>query len=282
MDDWLRESSVGCQVIRLHDAWRGTITGSAVQSDKYTIRWANGTETLQSWDAIRPYGEEWERRLAANEEHRILERQQLRAERERLENRRRLIGEVKELFPFFYHLTHQVNLLGILEHGILSWTEVRARGLNPVDISLAAAQQWRENKEPVYLRKIHDYAPLYLNPKNPMLFSRREMQKQLVILEISPSVMLGNQYLYADGNAASHDTQFSTDQTILERSLRALEADYWEDFHDGKRRRCAEVLIHPSVAPRFIVRAVCNNRPLAEQVGRDTHLAVTVDRKMFF
>lgn len=186
-------------------------------------------------------------------------------------------------FPFFYHMTHKDNLAGILQHGILSHSDVLARDdVLATDISDAGAQRWRDREEPVNRRAIHDYAPMYINPKNPMLFVRRSMQHEIVILKVSPEVLQDGQHIFSDGNAASRETIFSSDSTVIAESLPAINSEYWSNCIDGKRRRCAELLVYPKVHPVHIISAICSNNALAEEIARETNLQIEVIPSMFF
>lgn len=185
--------------------------------------------------------------------------------------------------PFFYHMTHKDNVPGIMRHGILSHTAVRERSdVVTVDISDPGVQRHRALPETEYYRPIHDYVPLYINPRNPMLYRRLEWQHQIVILKVSPSVLRDGQHVFCDGNAACHNTKFSVDPEIVSSAVEALNADYWNDFPDGKRRRCAEVLIYPRVSPLHIVAAICNNTSLANEISRVAKMKVEVSPSMFF
>jgi hypothetical protein len=186
-------------------------------------------------------------------------------------------------FPFFYHMTHKDNLAGILQHGILSHSDVLTRDdVLATDISDAGAQRWRDRVEPANHRAIHDYAPLYLNPKNPMLFVRRNLQHEIVILKISPGVLQDSQHVFADGNAASRETRFSSNSNVIADSLTALKAEYWANCTDGKRRRCAELLVYPKVKTVHILSAICSNNALAREIATGTDLQIEVNPSMFF
>lgn len=186
-------------------------------------------------------------------------------------------------FPFYYHMTHKSNLAGILQHGILSHAEVLARDdVLATDISDPGAQRWRDRMEPIHNRAIHEYAPLYINPRNPMLFKRRCIQHEIVILKISASVLRDGWHVFTDGNAASRETRFSSDANVVADSLEALHAEYWANWVDGKRRRCAELLVYKGIQPRHIVGAVCSNRALAHEIAMTTNLKAEVDSFMFF
>lgn len=186
-------------------------------------------------------------------------------------------------FEFFYHLTHKDNLAGILQHGILSHADVLSRDdVLAIDISDAGAQKWRDRAEPVNHRAIHDYAPLYINPKNPMLFVRRNIQHELVILRVSPKVLQYGQHVFSDGNAACRETKFSAESNIVEESIDALSSTYWSNCIDGKRRRCAELLVYPKVQPIHILSAICSNKALAKEIALETRTKIEVDPSMFF
>lgn len=186
-------------------------------------------------------------------------------------------------FQFFYHMTHKDNLAGILQQGILSHTDVLIRDdVLATDISDAGAQRWRDRAESVNHRAIHDYAPLYINPKNPMLCVRRDLQHEIVILKISPKVLEYGQHVFSDGNAACRETKFSANPDVVAASMDALSSKYWTDCVDGKRRRCAELLVYPNVQPIHILSAICSNNALAKEIALETRIQIEVNPSMFF
>lgn len=187
-----------------------------------------------------------------------------------------------EVFRFFHYLVHVQNIESILSRGILSHTEVKHRAIDAADISDSDVQRWRKRTEPVYGRSIHDYVPLYLNPRNPMLYRRRELQRDLLILVVSRSVLRDSEHLFSDGNSASRATRFSGCASVLNGSAEVLTAPGWAQFEDGKRRRCAEVLVHRRVDPRHILRVVCSNNQRARQLKLDHGLDLVVDTSFYF
>lgn len=187
---------------------------------------------------------------------------------------------VKELGLHF--ITPVANLNSILQYGLLSRTEIVKRGLEFADISDHEVQPLRARLEPVFGRPIHDYVPLYLNPKNAMLSARRMEQDRLVILRIDCDHVAMRQPIFTDGNAAAGSTEFSLESSLLLHARSALVADYWIGVPDGRRRRMAEVLVHERIPPEAIERAVCNNRILAHRVREDYGLYAAVNPTMFF
>lgn len=189
---------------------------------------------------------------------------------------------VPPLFSHFYYMTHKDNLESILRLGILSHAEVAHRRLARVDISDPGVQRWRCWREPVFGRAIHAYVPLYLNPRNPMLYALRDRQRDLVILAVAPAVLDSADRVFTDGNAACRATLFSADDSVLDDSLEVLRAEWWSSYAQGKRRRCAEVLIHDRVAPAHIVRLLCSDRAVAGRLARQYDVPVAMGRGLFF
>lgn len=182
----------------------------------------------------------------------------------------------------FYYIAHLRNLASISHFGLLSHNAMIEKGIRHVDIADPGAQRWRDRPEPVYGRSIHEYVPLYINPRNPMLYLRREWHKELVILKISASVVTNCVHVFTDGNAASHSTVFSSEVSVIANSKPALLAKRWTDFADGKRQSCAELLVYPSVQRMYFEGALCSNAETAARVKEITSLHAAVDKPMFF
>lgn len=155
-----------------------------------------------------------------------------------------------------WHMTHVNNLDSILHSGILNHGQAR-QSHQVTDISDAGVQENRMAKEPVYGRAIHDYAPLYINPRNPMLYRLKDIAFDLCLLEVSLDVLTGHSskgLLFSSGNAAARNTRFYRDLAELPQlPWDVLCADFWSDFDDGKRKACAEFLIYPNIDPAMII-----------------------------
>jgi hypothetical protein len=157
-----------------------------------------------------------------------------------------------------WHISHRKNIKNILMLGILSHHDAYEMIDKIKDISDPGAQQWRKNIEPIYNREIHDYAPLYFEPYNPMLYVRREEIEKLCLLKVSLDVLVEGNFLITDGNAASRDTMFSNSTEFLdELPWDCIRAKYWNDFDDGKRKKCAEILVYPRIEPDYFEDIFC-------------------------
>lgn len=164
---------------------------------------------------------------------------------------------------YLYHLTHLINLPTLFEHGILSHNEAHRRGLVAADLSNGEVQGRRRFLVPGLSpapgqATLHDYVPLYFTTKNPMLFARRDVQESIVILGVAPRVLLDPGTLFTDGNAAARETRFYRGTANLDRlPWNVLHAHYWSPFKDGKRQRCAEVLVYRQTPLQEILKVFC-------------------------
>ena len=244
-----------------------------------------------------------EKERALAEEKRILKLKSIQEEEERKKHkveqdrRRRKEAEAKakertrreinDNFSQFginslWHMTHKDNILGILEYGILNHYDAHEFKVNRVDISDPDAQRWREYVDPHFSRKIHEYAPLYIKPRNPMLYVRRHLQNDLCLVEISFSALYDVEYLITDGNAASRDTQFFKAVTRLDLLPWAvLNSGFWPDHEDGKRKMCSEVLIYPKVTPKHIMCVHCYSRRTLDYLS-NLKIKTEMSRTLFF
>ena len=134
-----------------------------------------------------------------------------------------------------YHMTSIENLDSILQYGLLSHFSAYKFKFNKKDISNSSVQDKRA--------LLHDFVPLYFNPRNPMMFSKKDDQN-IIILEIDKNILLNTNVNFTDGNAASKDTLFFTDLVNLNKlNWDCINSDYWLNFDDGKRIKCSEVLV---------------------------------------
>lgn len=187
-----------------------------------------------------------------------------------------------DLYNELYYITHIDNVSSIVSRGIMSKTLLARQNLSPTDISDPDVQRWRDLAEPVFGRAIHDYVPLYFNPLNAMLYKRRELRDSLVICVIPIRRLLDKQHVFTDGNAASGSTSFSSDFEIVRTSDSVLKARSWSDLPDGRRRRCAEMLVYERVPSNAIEMLYCNSAGSRRAVALVAPCQVLIDRAMFY
>ena len=184
------------------------------------------------------------------------------------------------------------NLASIAELGILCHNE--AARLPHADISMREVQDIRRTKRVPDARVptsewkvLHDYANLYVCPRNPMLYKRLDQKHELAVLRIDLVVLDMAGVVVTDGNAAAGSTRFDTPAVGIERIEREVTfAEWWthEDPYEQaehSRRMCAEVLVPERVLPEFINRVYVASRE-ASKVCRGLPWPRRINDYMFF
>ena len=192
-------------------------------------------------------------------------------------NKRNQKKQIKDLFASYktnslWHLTHFSNIESILNLGILS--HKCAINHRKYDISEHSVQNRRAKiNDPIYNNCLHSYVPLFLRNSTPMLSSRRDLINELVFIEVDVLCVMQDGYLITDGNAASRDTKFYSSIDSLEKlPWTVLDADYWKDHLDGKRKRSAEVLVPKRVNPQYFKAFHCFGTAVHDKLAfQDIH-----------
>jgi hypothetical protein len=193
-------------------------------------------------------------------------------------------SDVKEL----HYITPIENLPSILKHGILSHSRVES--LDHKSVAMADVQARRAAKRIPGGRRLHEYANLYFNARNVMMFTRSGQHRDLCVLRIRPDVLQLEGVVITDRNAATGICRWGVypdDLARLDHSR--VFAERWnlhEDEMERLRHRaemCAEALIPDRVLPEDIVGAYVSCTASAAKTRELTpNLAVTVNGYMFF
>lgn len=179
---------------------------------------------------------------------------------------------------FLEHMLHYGNLESVLKHGLLSHNEAHRKGLIKQDISMSEVMAIRAKK----IRNghsLHDYASLYFVSKNPMLYVRKNIQEEILILRIETDFLQDNTLfvnegidkpivMFTDGNAARGETSFFHDSTQLNRVPFDVlyDGERVEDINEWKRKMQAEVLVYPYVPSSLIFGIICPNQKMLDFV----------------
>lgn len=182
---------------------------------------------------------------------------------------------------YLYHMTHIDNLLSILSQGLYAHDNKYQK----VDISDCDVNSRRAHTENVYNKPIHSYVPFYFNPKNAMLYKRRSIQNDIVILVLKRDILLSKGSLFTDGNASSDTTSFFNNLDGLSQlDWGCINDDNWNSHDDGRRTRMAEVLVPDFVDAKNILGIICNNPHTKAKIDALPHnkTASLVSTKLYF
>lgn len=156
-----------------------------------------------------------------------------------------------------HFITPIKNLPSVMQLGILSHN--RAKAVPHISIAEPSVQ---DNRRKVTLPngvRLHDYANLYFDARNPMMSARRDERLEIVVLRVHHSVLDLPGAVVTDGNAATGGTRFyPSPQGLAVLDEEPIYAVWWNDPNpwikaEKKRQRCSEVLIPDSVPPRYLM-----------------------------
>lgn len=204
-----------------------------------------------------------------------------------IESKRKLIKELN--LPSLSHLTHITNLSSILEHGL----QCHKNNYKKFDISNKEVNARRDKPENIHGRKVHDYVPMYFNPKNSMLYQvQQQYGDNILILSFRNELMADFPSIFSDQNAANSNARFTDKIYELEKfDWEAIYSEKWT--HDGvvnkviKSRMMSECLVYGVVNVSYLEAIYCAT-PAAmskvESICRNQGVIANVfaDRNRFF
>lgn len=200
------------------------------------------------------------------------------------------LTDIKEL----YFITPIENLDSILQHGLLSHNRIKQLKLEHKSIANGAIQERRKNKPvPGGRHKLHDFVNLYFNPRNAMMFKRKDIHVDMCVLGVDVGLLHNRNTIVTDGNASSDYTIFypaSSGIQKLDRNLVFARSWYDDDYFAMLRKKraiCSEALVLNNIPANHIKQVYVSCSENDEKVGailkkKNFSLAIKVNKKMFF
>jgi len=193
--------------------------------------------------------------------------------------------EIKSL----YYITHLENLRSIFLQGILSHRIIEERGVKYRAIYDADIVGHRKLKQTPDGRSLWDFANVYFQPRNPMLYRvvHEVDRKDVVVLGLQPRVLeIPNAYL-TDGNAANNATAFFGYQDGIDAVSNiwsTISGEWWNLVDGSKRKIMAECLVPGDIPPEFIHSVYVTSHEAADHVRTivPSRVAVIPEPNMFF
>lgn len=174
------------------------------------------------------------------------------------------------------HMVHHQNLKSIFQNGLLSHNIAYEKGLIKEDISMDEVQQRRSRRYATIDGKkyfLHDFVSFYFNTRNPMLYRRKNIQNELVILLVDIDIIDKKICCFTDGNAASRGTKaYLKKEELSNIPFEITTATSWnhEDLdikRENVRKMCSEILIYPKVEISEISKIICPNQKMVNYVN---------------
>ncbi|NQS98576.1 MAG: DUF4433 domain-containing protein [candidate division Zixibacteria bacterium] len=195
------------------------------------------------------------------------------------------ISELSEL----HYIAPIGNIVSIMQRGILSHNLVKR--IKHEDISNVKVQDRREDKVIPGGKRLHDYANLYFDARNPMLFYIKCQGNitEICILRIDKEILFLNGVVITDRNASSDYAHFEPAPEGLKIVDKELTyAKYWnadDEFEKMRRKskRSAEVLVPAKVDPKYIFGAYVSCQEAKECFeAQGVNIPIIINSYMFF
>jgi hypothetical protein len=194
-------------------------------------------------------------------------------------------------FTALYYITHIDNAASILEKGILCHGYIEANEIPFTAIYDKDIVVKRKNKKLSDGRSLWEFANLYFQPRNPMLYRviHNSGVDNLVIISIKPNILNRDDVLITTGNAANAASEIltSTDgkKKLAEITQNSVEVEWWNDRNGSKRKIMAECLVPGNVPPEFIHSiyvASHDSKVKVEIEATKKNIPVVVEPELFF
>ena len=174
---------------------------------------------------------------------------------------------------WLYYITHINNLPSILDKGILAHKEIEELNISSTPIYNPDIVRNRKEKSTPDGKSLWDYANLYFQPRNPMMFYlvQQKETENLVVVGILKRVLGEQDVVITDGNAANNPTRFysqSEGLPVLQKQRTVIESDWWREDDGSKRKIMAECLVPNQVKPEYIDSLFVANDETRDRVER--------------
>lgn len=174
-----------------------------------------------------------------------------------------------------YYITHIDNLPSILRDGILSHKEVEERQIPYTPIYDKEIVENRRNR-PVpdgSGRNLWDFANVYFQPRNPMLYRVicEKSANDIVVIALKSDILNRDDIFISSGNAASFATEIlpvKEGKKALYKLAKILDKEWWTEESGDKRKIMAECLIPDMISPEYIHTIYVASHDIANKIDK--------------
>lgn len=190
-----------------------------------------------------------------------------------------------------HYITPILNVPSILDNGILPFN--KTKDINHESCASLDVQGRRIRVVVPGGRPLHDYANLYFNARNPMMYVFKDKHLGLAVLAISPNIIEQPGVIISDCNAARDMALFKPALDGLE--LIAPELVYAEDwrhqnpieYYEHQGIMCAEVLVPDRIDRHYIFKIYVSSNESKDELTnicgiKARNLSLVIDSHLFF
>lgn len=171
-----------------------------------------------------------------------------------------------------FYITHIDNVPSILRKGILSHERMLNENISYTPIYNEQIVTNRKNIVAPDGRSLWNFANLYFQPRNPMLYRvlHEKQTNEVAIIAMQPIILERPDIYVSNGNAAHsasdilHALEFKKAQRQIVRNT--VNVEWWNDLNGSKRKIMAECLV-PDIVNHDLIQAIyVGNRNARERV----------------
>ncbi|MCE2397292.1 DUF4433 domain-containing protein [Candidatus Poribacteria bacterium] len=156
-----------------------------------------------------------------------------------------------------YYITHIDNLPSILDKGIPAHAKIEELNISSTPIYNPEIVRNRKEKSTPDGKSLWDYANLYFQPRNPMMYClvHQKEKEDLVVIGVLKGVLQEQDVVITDGNAANDPTRFYSQPeglAVLYEQRTVIQSDWWKEGDGSKRKIMAECLVPGQVKREYI------------------------------
>jgi O-acetyl-ADP-ribose deacetylase (regulator of RNase III) len=189
-----------------------------------------------------------------------------------------------------YYITHIENLPSILTQGILSHRQVEDLHVPFKAIYDTEIVGNRKLKITPDGRSLWEFANVYFQPRNPMLYRvvHEKDRNEIVVLGLQPRVLKIPGAYITNGNAANSPTEFfhfKEGIKAVSKIWDTITSEWWNSVDGSKRKIMAECLVPEVIQPEFIHSVYVASHSVADRVRAiisPRNLPIIPEPKMFF
>ncbi|MDP9235976.1 MAG: DarT ssDNA thymidine ADP-ribosyltransferase family protein [Chloroflexota bacterium] len=178
----------------------------------------------------------------------------------------------------------------MLEHGILSHSKIVSTGLPFKRIYSQSIVEGRQHRTTPEGRTLWDYANLYFQPRNAMLYqvSRQTSLDDICVVGVRQSVLNRPDVFITTGNAASYQSEIlpkAAGNRRVREIIRNTDKEWWSDLDGSKRQMMAECLVPDAIAAEDLAAIYVGTTTALAKVQADlrgTSTQATREPSMFF
>ena len=170
------------------------------------------------------------------------------------------------------------NLVSVLQYGILS-NELAGR-IPHESVAMSVIQDRRDQVLIPNGLMLHQYANLYIDARQPMLYKRKD--EDVIVLKVDCRILDLPDVVVSDQNASSSYVRFyEPDEAMHKLDFDMVFARSWEsdnqfEYWRKKSAKCAEVLVPGKIEPSFIIAAAVKS-----DEDKDRILSLGFDKRIY-